>query len=473
MTRLRSARGDHTSVEVKAAAGGLPVSLTSSLSALANLPGGGTVILGLDEATGFTPVNLHDAQKLKQALANKTRAFTPPVGITIHDAVVDGAPVIVAEVAECPTDAKPCYVTSTGKAYGRTYDGDFELSDLERQAFLVGRRQPRFDQDPVPGSSTTDLDTELLADWLRTVRERSPLGLGRFADDAELLRKGGVTTATGELSVAGLLALGSYPQQWFPRYAIQLASMVTPAAGAVRAIEPVTLTGPIPTMLVGAMTWARRVFATSIANDADGAVRDRYEYPLEAVRELIGNALVHRDLADWSRGFAIEVRHLPDRLVVANAGGLFGITVDRLGATGVTSARNAQLLTICQHVRTHEDGARVVEALATGIPTVTASLVGAGLPPAQFLDTAIRFTVILRRRSSGARVPGRALVRGRSARVVWEALGGEPQTVAQLQASTGLEGPNLRRILRDLRDRKLVAAEGGAGRRTTYRRIPE
>jgi hypothetical protein len=34
--------------EVKAAAGGLPEILTSTLSALANLPGGGTIILGLE-----------------------------------------------------------------------------------------------------------------------------------------------------------------------------------------------------------------------------------------------------------------------------------------------------------------------------------------------------------------------------------------------------------------------------------------
>jgi ATP-dependent DNA helicase RecG len=37
---LRLAGGDVTSMEVKSAAGGLPESLTPTLSALANLPGG-------------------------------------------------------------------------------------------------------------------------------------------------------------------------------------------------------------------------------------------------------------------------------------------------------------------------------------------------------------------------------------------------------------------------------------------------
>ena len=47
---LRSEGGDLPGVEVKSAAGGLPDSLLPTLCAFANRPGGGTVILGLDEA---------------------------------------------------------------------------------------------------------------------------------------------------------------------------------------------------------------------------------------------------------------------------------------------------------------------------------------------------------------------------------------------------------------------------------------
>lgn len=464
---LRAAGGDTTAVEVKSAAGGIPQTLASSLSALANLPGGGRIILGLDEATGFTPVKVADAHALKQALGSVARNLTPPVGLTIHDATVDGGSVIVADVAECAVGQKPCYVTSTGKAYGRSFDGDFELSDLERQAFLVGRTYPRSDQDAVPGSSVADLDPKLLADWMATVRARNPGGLGRFGDDVELLRRGGVTTA-GELTVGGIMALGSHPQQFLPRYVIQLASAPAPGA-TVRAVGATTLDGPIPTMLAGALAWARRTFTPMIVSDDDGTVRDSYEYPLDAFRELISNALVHRDHAEWSRGLAVEVRHLPDRLVITNPGGLFGITVDRLGTEGVTSARNGRLLSICQYVRTRDDGGRVVEALATGIPTVTASLAKAGLPAARFIDTAIRFTVILRRGPSATRKP---VIRGRSALAVWDAIDAE-RTVDEIRARTGLSTANVRRILRDLRGDHFIAINGGQGRPTTYRRVAE
>jgi hypothetical protein len=40
-------------------------------------------------------------------------------------------------------------------------------------------------------------------------------------------------------------------------------------------------------------------------------------------------------------------------LVVINPGGLYGISVGRLGRNWVTSARNARLVAICQHNEAH------------------------------------------------------------------------------------------------------------------------
>jgi ATP-dependent DNA helicase RecG len=464
---LRASGGDSTAIEVKAAAGGLPVSLIPSLSALANLPGGGTIILGLDERTGFRPVQLADPQALKQGLAGKARAITPPVRLSIDDGLVDGQPVIVARVHECDPSAKPCRVTATGIAYLRGYDGDFPLSDLETQGFLAARRPPLFDRRPVEGAGPDDLDAELVAAYLDTVRERDTNGLGRFTDDAELLRRAGVTVAGGQPTVAGLLALGVYPQQFFPRYVIQAAAEPLPQdPTAVRARNQITITGPIPRMLDAALDWARRTFDTTIVENSDGSVTDQPAYPLLAFREIIANTLIHRDLDDWSQAFAVEVRLRRDRLVVTNPGGLYGITVERLGHDAVTSARNARLVAICQHVRSAGTGGRVIEALASGIPTISHELSTRALPPAQFIDANIRFTVLLR---STARTAGSRPALGATELRVYDSLAAGPQTVAELEPALSLTGPNLRRALRSLRNRGLVHQEGGKGRPTTYR----
>ncbi len=176
---------------------------------------------------------------------------------------------------------------------------------------------------------------------------------------------------------------------------------------------------------------------------------------------------MHRDLDNWSEGLSVEVRLRRDRLVVSNPGGLYGITTDRLGREGVTSARNARLVAICQHVRTPDTGARVIEALASGIPIVGSSLAEAGLPPAKFIDAAIRFTAILNRSDGPQR--SRASLTSTQRRV-YDALERD-STVRDLEDVLGLTGATLRKALRVLVNSNLVTQQGGRGRPTTYRRL--
>lgn len=235
--------------------------------------------------------DLSSAQQLKQGLANKSRSFVPPVRLDISDGTVDGEPVVIARVHECDPSAKPCRAATSGKAYLRSYDGDFELSQVEEQGFLAARTSPHFDRRPVEGAAREDLDEELVFSFIRAVKDRDPGGLGRFRSDEELLRRAGVILDGGQPSVAGLLALGVYPQQFFPRYVIQAAAESRPGDPAgVRARNQMTITGPIPRMLDEAMAWARRTFDSVIVTEAGGMVVDEPEYPLVAFRELVANA---------------------------------------------------------------------------------------------------------------------------------------------------------------------------------------
>lgn len=99
---------------------------------------------------------------------------------------------------------------------------------------------------------------------------------------------------------------------------------------------------------------------TQVRFGADGHGYNATEVPVVAVREIIANALVHRDLSHHTWGKDVQLILDNDKLVVANPGGLWGLTTDQLGKGNAKSAVNEFLYDICQLTTTRE-GHRVIE----------------------------------------------------------------------------------------------------------------
>jgi ATP-dependent DNA helicase RecG len=242
-------------------------------------------------------VGVYDVAACKAALATRARqALVPPVTFDVWDQTFEGVSVVVARIHETPAHGKPCRVASSRKAYLRSYDGDYELSQVEEQTFIANRSTPTFDQQPMPGTGVGDLSATFLTAYLSTCRAGST-ALAELSDDDVLYRTGVTTGPERVLSLAGLLALGVYPQQYVPNCVIQ-ASV---AAGATdpdgtRAADTRRFDGPVPAMLNEALHWVQRNTRNRVRFSPDGHLHDEPEFPLEAVRELLSNALIHRDL---------------------------------------------------------------------------------------------------------------------------------------------------------------------------------
>jgi ATP-dependent DNA helicase RecG len=88
--------------------------------------------------------------------------------------------------------------------------------------------------------------------------------------------------------------------------------------------------GPIPEMIDRAEIYV--MGAMRKASLIEGMFRrDIPEYPREALREAIANAIAHRDYSPYVRGSYIQIRMFADRLEVQNPGGLFGnVTVENI-----------------------------------------------------------------------------------------------------------------------------------------------
>ena len=395
LARLELEGGDCLEIEAKTFSEYSHAALGPTLSAFANLPGGGTILLGVSE-NPVSVVGVERPRDLKKALVSQARqGFSSEITVDVHDLDLDGRTVVVANVQEAPVNSKPCRWKKTGSAYLRQYDGDYRMSLQEEQQLLLRHERPREDSAPVPGTSAGSLDDDLVQSFLRAVRAGTTVFATR--PDAEVLLDLNVLTESGEATLAGLYALGRYPQKQFPELSITAA--ITDEGDeedGVRASDRLMIAGPLPRMLTDAVAWVSRAMRTSIHFGDDGHGRNVHEYPLVAVRELIANALVHRDLSEPALSKGIEIRLLRDRLIISNPGGLWGLSLDQLGTRDGKSAVNEYLYNVCTFA-TDGEGRRVIEGLGSGIREVRRALHDADMEPVRFQDTGVRFTALLPR----------------------------------------------------------------------------
>ena len=116
--------------------------------------------------------------------------------------------------------------------------------------------------------------------------------------------------------------------------------------------------------------------------------RDIPEYPREAVREAIVNALAHWDYIPYVRGSYVQIRMFADRLEVQSPGGLFGnVTIENM--EDEQSTRNARLMRMMEDVH-------IVENRGSGIRAMLNALRGANLEPPRFEDRRSSFQVTFR-----------------------------------------------------------------------------
>ena len=392
LARLELEGGDCLEIEAKTFSEYSRAALGPTLSAFANLPGGGTILLGVGEDP-VSVIGVQQPHELQQALVSQARqGFSTEIAVDPRSIAIDGKTVIAANVQEVPINSKPCRWRETGSAYLRQYDGDYRMSQQEQQQLLLRHQRPRQDSVAVPGTSVDNLEGDLVQRFLRAVRTGSTALTGQ--SDAEVLLNLNVLTEDGEATLAGLYALGRYPQRQFPGLSITAA--VTGANDGVRATDRLTIAGPLPQMLTDAVDWVARTTQTRIRFGDDGHGRDVHEFPLIAVRELIANALVHRDLSEPALSKGVEIRLLHDRLIISSPGGLWGLSVDQLGTRDGKSAVNEHLYTICTFATDYE-GRRVIEGLGSGIREVRRTLREADMEPVRFQDTGVRFTALLPR----------------------------------------------------------------------------
>ena len=195
-------------------------------------------------------------------------------------------------------------------------------------------------------------------------------------------------------TLASILNFGLYPQGYFPQLAITAIVVPGKEIGDIsqrgeRFLNNKRIEGTLPEMMAEALSFCNRnMKVRTIIDPNTGERTDKTEYPIEAIREAVLNALIHRDYSHFTEGTPVQIDFFEDRLEIHSPGGLYGrMTVEDLGKAR-PDLRNPVLATMSEFLLRTENR-------YSGIPTIRREMQEAGLPAPVFINHRNEFIVIL------------------------------------------------------------------------------
>jgi len=330
--------------------------LAKALVAFLNLEGG-IVLIGVEDdgsISGTKRVNIEEW--VAEACRIKIEPPVVPLLSWVRN-VEPGLDVLAVQVTLGP-DKPYARVHNSRRTYyvrvGRT-SREAGQEELGRMYQASGRL--RYGAKPVPGADLVSLDRRRLRDYLTRViegdapKEHDIGGWETLLRNIELM-----TISAGEYvaTVDGLLLFGKSPPRYVPQSGIRAVCYPGIKADyATRADEdlrgPMVPLGAEDGSLVEAglvdQAWSFVLRNTTPTAHLEDARRvDRWEYPEEVVREVLVNALIHRDYS--IAGTDIMLTIFADRMEVVSPGSLPNtVTIDGM-KYGARYARNQTLVNV-------------------------------------------------------------------------------------------------------------------------------
>jgi len=355
-----------------------PDSLAKEIGALLNLRGG-RILLGLEDDGAVSGLT-RDRQAAEEWVMNICRHNLQPAIIPYWEVIPWGTDKLVG-VITLPGDYpdKP-YKFKRGGAwvtFVRVGTTSREATREEEARLYQASGLMRYDTKPVPGAGLEELDLRRLKDYfLQWRRQKSPRpgdleAWGRLLVNCDLM---GILEGKPERAVptvGAMLLFGRNPNRFLPQAGVSAAAYPSPQKDYAT-LERAVLRGP----LVGRFAKGRKLLENGVVEQVldfvrrntrveafitpGGQRRDRSaDYPLEAVREAVVNALAHRDYSIAVTD--IELSLYSDRLEIISPGRLPNtVTVDKM-RLGCRATRNELIKEVLRDYA-------YIEATGLGVP---------------------------------------------------------------------------------------------------------
>ncbi len=335
-----------------------PAKLAGEMAALLNLRGG-YVLLGVEKnrtISGLTRDPRSAEEWVMEVAQVHVQPATVPCWETIDcdDEGVVGIVSLPSNAPDKPYKAKRGHMWGTKVRVGTT-TRNATREEEERLYQHTGRL--RYGCKPVLGSTIGTLDVRRMYDYFTRIFGGSvPADDDSEAWQSLLMNLDLATAAAGQVAatIDGMLLFGRNPKRFVPQSGIRAVCYTGEVPDyAARADED--LKGPLVPLRASdgslveiglvdqACDFVRR--NTTPTARLEGSRRiDRWDYPDDVVREVVGNALVHRDYSIAGTDIMLEI--FSNRLEVTSPGSLPNTVTPEKMRSGIRYARNQTLVNV-------------------------------------------------------------------------------------------------------------------------------
>ena len=423
--------------------------IVETCAALASAQGGRIYIGVRDNGTiAGVQIGRGTLEGLANDIAQNTVPKLVPAITTLEGA---GQTVILVEVAENPT--KP--VSAYGRAYRRSGRTNQVLAAGEIAELYFTSRGVTWDETVRADATLDDIDAEKVRKFLSRARSERQWEIDAQTPVEPALRQLNLIK-NGQLTIAALLLFGKNPQRFLLQAKLRCARFK--GDDEVEFLDLKVIESDITQQVEEAMAFVRR--NTSMAAQIEGKLErtERWEYPPDAVREAVTNAICHRDYADSGN---VVVRVFDDRLEVSNPGGLpAGMTVEDLKQPHESKPRNKLVADAFFLIK-------YIEQFGTGIRRIINDCQEAGVPEPEFESRAGAFRIVFRKAFPLQKRAQEVGARERQLRLLHHATGSGRTTLVELIGILNAPKRTLQRDLRELTKKGLLVRHG-TGKATWY-----
>lgn len=333
-----------------------------TIAAFAN-SGGGTLAIGVED--DGTPRGVMLGSETLRDWANHI-AQAAHVHPQFSPREHDGKTVVLVEVLESPLKPVPC----RGRYFKRVGSSNRQMTDDDLTRAVLDKVGVTWDEVVEPRATLEDLDPEELRRFRTLCNQKERRLIPDAEDNATVLQKLGLMRED-RLLRAAVLVFGKAPERFYSSARVKVGRFRSPTD----IVDDRLLGGSLLRQVEDTMLYFRERLQRRFEFVGQPAREVIWEYPLEALREAITNAVCHRDYLDTAQ---IQVWWYDDRLVFFNSGGVPApLTVEQLKEPHPSKPRNHKIAEMFYY-------AGLIEQWGRGIQKPVDECASAGLPEPEF-----------------------------------------------------------------------------------------